>query len=181
LRDNAEPYAALLSDVVQRAARLMAHWQLVGFAHGVMNTDNMSILGLTRDYGPFGFMEAYDPGFVCNHSDYRGRYAFDQQPSIALWNLTCLAQAILPLLHPDGGEPAVERARELLADYQPSLAEAYARGMRAKLGLRGARRGSGARRAPARADAGEPCRLHQSFSRSGRVQGRRSENPCAAA
>lgn len=141
LRDQAEPYAALLSDVVRRTARLMAQWQLVGFAHGVMNTDNMSILGLTLDYGPFGFMEAYEPDYVCNHSDHHGRYAFDRQPAIGLWNLTCLAQAMLPLLHPDGGEAAADRARELLADYEPTLAEAYAGGMRAKLGLRDAHSG----------------------------------------
>ena len=141
LRDQPEPYVALLSDVVRRTARLMAQWQLVGFAHGVMNTDNMSILGLTLDYGPFGFMDAYEPGYVCNHSDHQGRYAFDRQPSIGLWNLTCLAQAMLPLLHPDGSEASVERARELLADYEPMLAEAYARGMRAKLGLREERSG----------------------------------------
>ena len=65
----------------------MAQWQAVGFSHGVMNTDNMSILGLTFDYGPFGFMESYDPGYICNHSDPRGRYAYDQQPQIGLWNL----------------------------------------------------------------------------------------------
>ena len=141
LRDQAEPYAALLSDVVRRTARLMAQWQLVGFAHGVMNTDNMSILGLTLDYGPFGFMEAYEPDYVCNHSDHHGRYAFNRQPAIGLWNLTCLAQAMLPLLHPDGGEAAADRARELLADYEPTLAEAYAGGMRAKLGLRDAHSG----------------------------------------
>ncbi len=86
LREQPQPYLALLTEVVERTARLMAQWQLVGFAHGVMNTDNMSILGLTLDYGPFGFLDAYDPGFICNHSDYRGRYAFDQQPSIGLWN-----------------------------------------------------------------------------------------------
>jgi len=64
--------------VIKRTAQLLAQWQAVGFAHGVMNTDNMSILGLTLDYGPYGFMEAYDPGFICNHSDHHGRYAFDQ-------------------------------------------------------------------------------------------------------
>jgi len=136
LRDTPQPYLALLREVVVRTARLMAQWQLIGFAHGVMNTDNMSILGLTLDYGPFGFMDAYDPGFVCNHSDYHGRYAFDRQPSIGLWNLTCLAQAMLPLLDPDNGEAAAEQARAALDDYQPVLVRAYAQGMRAKLGLR---------------------------------------------
>ncbi len=135
LREQPQPYLALLTEVVERTARLMAQWQLVGFAHGVMNTDNMSILGLTLDYGPFGFLDAYDPGFICNHSDYRGRYAFDQQPSIGLWNLTCLAQAMLPLFDDDNGEAAVEMAKAALAGYEPAIAQHYAQGLRAKLGL----------------------------------------------
>ena len=141
LRERPQPYLALLREVVQRTAALMAQWQLVGFAHGVMNTDNMSILGLTLDYGPFGFLDAYEPGFICNHSDYRGRYAFDQQPSIGLWNLTCLAQAMLPLLDADDGEAAAEQARDALAGYEPALIAAYSAGMRAKLGLRDAHEG----------------------------------------
>ena len=112
LQEQAAPYLSLLQEVVKRTARLMAQWQLVGFAHGVMNTDNMSILGLTLDYGPFGFMDAYEPEFICNHSDYHGRYAFDQQPSIGLWNLTCLAQAMLPLFDAENGEAAAEQARK---------------------------------------------------------------------
>ncbi|MGB5671606.1 MAG: protein adenylyltransferase SelO family protein, partial [Sedimenticolaceae bacterium] len=135
LSGQARPYAALLGEVVSRTARLLAQWQLVGFSHGVMNTDNMSILGLTLDYGPFGFLDAYEPGFICNHSDHRGRYAFDQQPSIGLWNLSCLAQAMLPLFDADDGEAAAAEARELLAGYEPVLVRAYAEGMRAKLGL----------------------------------------------
>jgi uncharacterized protein YdiU (UPF0061 family) len=106
-----------------------------------MNTDNMSILGLTLDYGPFGFMDGYDPGFVCNHSDYHGRYAFDRQPSIGLWNLSSLAQAMLPLLDADNGEAAAEQAQAILAEYEPALQAAYAEGMRAKLGLREERPG----------------------------------------
>lgn len=135
LRGQPQPYRALFSEVVRRTARLMAQWQLVGFAHGVMNTDNMSILGLTIDYGPYGFLDAYEPGFICNHSDYRGRYAFDRQPSIGLWNLTCLAQAMLPLFDAENGEAAAAVARDLLADYEPELVEGYSVGMRAKLGL----------------------------------------------
>jgi uncharacterized protein YdiU (UPF0061 family) len=141
LRERPDPYLALLREVVARTARLMAQWQLVGFAHGVMNTDNMSILGLTLDYGPFGFLDAYDPGFVCNHSDWQGRYAFDRQPSIGLWNLSCLAQALLPLLDAQDGEAAAELARDALAAYEPQLVEHYSAGMRAKLGLREARDG----------------------------------------
>ena len=141
LQDASTPYLDLLREVVRRTANLIAAWQLVGFAHGVMNTDNMSILGLTLDYGPFGFLDAYDPGFVCNHSDYHGRYAFDRQPSIGLWNLTCLAQALLPLIDAEDGEAAAEQAQEVLAEYQPTLAATYAAGMNAKLGLRDQRAG----------------------------------------
>src|SRR6201999_497075 len=91
-------YAGWFGEVVKRTARLMAEGQAGGFAHGVMNTDNMSILGLTLDYGPFGFLEAYDPGFICNHTDEGGRYAFDNQPSIGHWNLRALAAALSSLI-----------------------------------------------------------------------------------
>ena len=134
LKDNAQPYHALLKTVVERTAALVAQWQLVGFAHGVLNSDNMSVLGLTLDYGPFGFLDHYNPGFICNHSDHHGRYAFDQQPSIGLWNCSCFAQALLPLLHEDG-ETAAAQARELLELYEPMLVKTFALGMRAKLGL----------------------------------------------
>ncbi len=129
------PYAGLLEAVIKRTARLIAQWQLVGFTHGVMNSDNMSILGLTMDYGPYGFLDAFQPGFMCNHSDHHGRYAFDRQPEIGLWNLSCLAQAMLPLLGPDDVRGAAEQARELLQAYQPEFDLAYAQGMRGKLGL----------------------------------------------
>jgi len=108
--DAPDKYLRFLNEVIVRTANLMAKWQAVGFAHGVMNTDNMSILGLTFDYGPFGFMETYDPGFICNHSDHGGRYAFDQQPQIGLWNLSCLAQALTPIIE-------VEKAQEALENY----------------------------------------------------------------
>ncbi len=106
----------------------MAQWQAVGFSHGVMNTDNMSILGLTFDYGPFGFMESYDPGYICNHSDPRGRYAYDKQPEVGLWNLACLAQALSPLI-------AKEQAHAVLDGYAPAYHRHYAQSMCAKLGL----------------------------------------------
>ena len=122
-------HLAFLREVIHRTARMIAHWQAVGFAHGVMNTDNMSILGLTFDYGPFGFVEAYDPDFICNHSDDTGRYAFSNQPTIALWNLCCLAQALTPLL-------AVEECRGVLGDFETVYQSAYADLLRAKLGLR---------------------------------------------
>lgn len=135
LQESDEPYLELYREVVLSTAGLIAQWQLVGFAHGVMNTDNMSILGLTLDYGPFGFMDSYDPGFVCNHSDHHGRYAFDQQPSIGQWNLTCLAQAMLPLFDEHDSGRAVELAQDALGLYQPELVQSYARGMRRKIGL----------------------------------------------
>ncbi len=128
LLDEAKPYPALLREVTQRTARLMAQWQAVGFCHGVMNTDNMSILGLTLDYGPYGFMEAYNPAYICNHSDHDGRYAYDQQPQIGAWNCTCLAQALLPLMELDD-------AKEALSGYGDVFATEYMRLMCAKLGL----------------------------------------------
>lgn len=93
-----DPVAAMLGTVAERTAATVALWQSVGFCHGVMNTDNMSILGLTIDYGPFQFMDGFDPGHICNHSDHQGRYAFARQPSVAYWNLMCLGQALLPLI-----------------------------------------------------------------------------------
>lgn len=139
LRESQDAYLGLYQEVVIATARLIAQWQLVGFAHGVMNTDNMSMLGLTLDYGPFGFLDAYEPGLVCNHSDHEGRYAFDQQPNIGQWNLTCLAQAMLPLFDEHNGERAVEMAQDALSRYQPELVQTYAQGMRHKIGLTEAR------------------------------------------
>lgn len=128
LATRAEPYAELLREVTRRTAELMAQWQAVGFSHGVMNTDNMSILGLTLDYGPFGFLDAFDPGYICNHSDTGGRYAFDQQPDVAAWNLTKLAQTLVPLL-------SVESASAAIADYPQQFGQAYIARMAAKFGL----------------------------------------------
>ncbi len=136
LRNERDPYAALLAQVIERTAHLIARWQAVGFAHGVMNSDNMAILGFTLDYGPFGFLDTYEPGYICNHSDHQGRYAFDQQPGIGLFNLSCLAQAMLPLLDAADPEGAAEQARTLLQDYEPALLREFAHRMGAKLGLR---------------------------------------------
>ena len=122
-------YAQFLQAVVVRTARLLARWQAVGFAHGVMNTDNMSILGITLDYGPFGFVEAYDPKLICNHSDESGRYAFERQPGVALWNAHALAAALSPLVD----APAAHSA---LAAFEPAFRDEYLALMRAKLGLR---------------------------------------------
>ena len=130
-RAAANPYDALLRDVSTRTGELIARWMAVGFMHGVMNTDNMSILGLTLDYGPFGFMEAFDAGHVCNHSDSFGRYAYRNQPQVAQWNLYCLAEAFLPLLDsPEACRAAVDET------YGDAFAQAFERLMHAKLGLR---------------------------------------------
>jgi serine/tyrosine/threonine adenylyltransferase len=126
--------AALLEEVARRTARLIAQWELVGFCHGVMNTDNMSLLGLTIDYGPFGFLDAFDPMHVCNHSDDQGRYAFARQPSVAFWNLHALAQALLPLVE---GPPqaASEQLLAAIEPYKAEFAAAMLSGLCAKLGL----------------------------------------------
>ncbi|HQW90364.1 MAG TPA: YdiU family protein, partial [Nitrospira sp.] len=128
LAQAADKYARFFTEVVERTAKLIAHWQAVGWSHGVLNTDNMSILGLTLDYGPYGFMDDYDPGFICNHSDYNGRYAFNQQPYIGLWNLSCLAQTLLPFA-------PKEELKAALDGYQSSVDGHYHTHMRAKLGL----------------------------------------------
>lgn len=121
-------YERFFTSVVERTARLMADWQAVGFMHGVMNTDNFSITGLTLDYGPYGFMEAFDPGHICNHTDQGGRYAYDRQPSVGLWNCYALANALAHLV-----EPA--KLESLLTAYVPAFQDAYGARMRAKLGL----------------------------------------------
>jgi len=129
LRTEENPYAALLEEVTRRTARMIAHWQAVGFMHGVMNSDNMSILGLTLDYGPFGFMDGFDANQICNHSDDRGRYSYSNQPQIGHWNCYALAQALLPLI----GE--VELTQEALDVYQPEFARHIDQFLHAKLGL----------------------------------------------
>jgi uncharacterized protein YdiU (UPF0061 family) len=126
---SGNPYAALLVQVSERTAHMVAKWQAVGFCHGVMNTDNMSILGLTIDYGPFQFLDAFSPGHICNHSDTGGRYAFNKQPNIAYWNLFCLGQALLPLIE------AQEDAIAALESYKTVFPAAFEKLMRAKLGI----------------------------------------------
>ncbi|MDB5826950.1 MAG: hypothetical protein JWQ73_1170 [Variovorax sp.] len=130
-RFGGNAYAAFLEAVSERTAALMAQWQAVGFCHGVMNTDNMSILGLTIDYGPFQFLDGFDPQHICNHSDTAGRYAFNQQPNVAYWNLFCLAQALLPLI----GDQEVAVAA--LESYKVVFPREFEARMRAKLGLEG--------------------------------------------
>ncbi len=122
-------YAALLAAVSDRTADLVAKWQAVGFCHGVMNTDNMSILGLTMDYGPFQFMDEFNPRHICNHTDSSGRYAYNQQPQVAYWNLFCLAQALLPLMDD------TDQAMAALEPYKTRFPQALNTLMAAKLGL----------------------------------------------
>jgi serine/tyrosine/threonine adenylyltransferase len=128
-RATAQPYLAFLEQVARRTARLVAQWQGVGFCHGVLNTDNMSILGLTIDYGPYGFIDAFDAGHVCNHSDQHGRYAFNMQPQIGHWNLYALGQALVPLTDDvDATKAAIDT---YLDEYSQAIDEVY----HAKLGL----------------------------------------------
>jgi uncharacterized protein YdiU (UPF0061 family) len=126
----ANPYRAFLDGVIARQADLVARWLLVGFIHGVMNTDNCSIAGETIDYGPCAFMDTYDPGTVFSSIDHQGRYAYGNQPRIALWNLTRLAECLLPLL--DDNEDA---AKEALEAFAPRFQAAYFGGLRRKIGL----------------------------------------------
>ncbi|KAJ1823175.1 hypothetical protein LPJ56_000167 [Coemansia sp. RSA 2599] len=147
-------YAALLREVSRRTALMVARWQAYGFCHGVMNTDNMSVLGLTIDYGPFAFLDAYDPGFICNHSDTGGRYAFNEQPRVALWNLMRLANPLSALINgedftaaasesspEDHGqrrelEPeTIEAITEILNEFGTRYKQEYARIMRRRFGL----------------------------------------------
>ncbi len=127
-REKTDQYSLFFKAIVERTAKLIAHWQAVGFAHGVMNTDNMSVLGLTFDYGPFGFLDNYDAEFICNHSDHFARYAFDQQPGIGLWNLNCLAHALSGLI-------AREALTSSLNQYESILLDTYRLLMRKKLGF----------------------------------------------
>ena len=131
---SANPYAALLEAVSARTATLLAHWQTLGFCHGVMNTDNMSILGLTIDYGPFGFLDGFNPRHICNHTDTQGRYAYAQQPNIAYWNLFCLGQALMPLIADDQSD-AQTLAVAALEPYKTLYPAALQQRFAAKLGF----------------------------------------------
>jgi serine/tyrosine/threonine adenylyltransferase len=132
-----QPYRALLEGVIARQARLIAQWMLLGFIHGVMNTDNTSISGETIDYGPCAFMEAYDPDKVFSSIDLQGRYSYSNQPHAAHWNLTRLAEALLPVLEQEAGskEAALASAYEALAAFGPQFEAAHLAGLRRKLGL----------------------------------------------
>lgn len=131
------PYQALLDGIIARQANLIAQWILLGFIHGVMNTDNTSISGETIDYGPCAFMEAYDPDKVFSSIDHQGRYAYSNQPHAAHWNLTRLAEALLPILEQETGseEAALASAKEALAAFHPQFEAARTAGLRRKLGF----------------------------------------------
>lgn len=133
--DQAENnYLPLLREVIKCQAALVAKWQLVGFIHGVMNTDNMALSGETIDYGPCAFMDVYDPATVFSSIDVHGRYAYGNQPKIAQWNLARFAETLLPLLH-DDQEQAIEMAQEAVSGFAQLYQSEWLRGMRAKLGL----------------------------------------------
>ncbi|GAB3673405.1 protein adenylyltransferase SelO [Salinisphaera aquimarina] len=138
IEDDYARYKAWVEIIIERTAGLIADWQAVGFCHGVLNTDNMSVLGLTLDYGPYGFMDSFDPGWICNHTDEGGRYAYDQQPHVGLWNLGRFVQSILPLLS-EVPDDAVAMGQQLLERYRGIYDNAYMARMRAKLGLIDAR------------------------------------------
>lgn len=136
IREAKQPYLAFLQAVIQAQASLISKWQLVGFIHGVMNTDNMTISGETIDYGPCAFMDVYDPKTVFSSIDANGRYAYGNQPAIGAWNLARFAETLLPLLHPEE-EKAIAMAQEAVSGYEGQFREFWLSGMRAKLGLSG--------------------------------------------
>jgi serine/tyrosine/threonine adenylyltransferase len=134
IEDDENKYLTFLREVIERQAMLITKWQLVGFIHGVMNTDNMTISGETIDYGPCAFMDTYDPATVFSSIDRESRYAYGNQPNIGVWNLARLAEALLPLLH-ENQEEAVTLAQDKLSDFAQVFETNWLEGMRAKLGL----------------------------------------------
>ena len=126
--EQPEPHLAMFTEIVERNAELIAKWQAYGFCHGVMNTDNMSILGITFDFGPFAFLDDFDQTFICNHSDHEGRYSFSNQVPIGQWNLSALAQALTPFI-------TVEALREAIGLFLPLYEAHYLDLMRRRLGL----------------------------------------------
>ncbi|HEK9102093.1 TPA: YdiU family protein [Bacillus pseudomycoides] len=134
IQSDENQYLALLQEVIKQQASLIAKWQLVGFIHGVMNTDNMTISGETIDYGPCAFMDEYDPATVFSSIDKQGRYAYGNQPYIGVWNLARFAESLLPLLHEDEGQ-AVKLAQDSLSTFGVLFEQHWLTGMRAKLGI----------------------------------------------
>jgi len=135
-RNSKIPHLELFKSISSRNATLVAQWQSVGFCHGVLNSDNISALGLTIDYGPFGFLDQFQIDHICNHSDHSGRYAYHRQPQIMHWNMACLASAMLPLIelnHSD--EEAKTLLRSALEEFPITYAAAWQKSFRGKLGL----------------------------------------------
>jgi uncharacterized protein YdiU (UPF0061 family) len=126
--ESPTPHADMLQTVVKNTALMIAKWQAYGFNHGVMNTDNMSIHGITFDYGPYAFLDDFVPEYTCNHSDHTGRYAFDQQPSIGLWNLNAFAHAFTPFIE-------IDEIKRILSTYESTLVDEYQTLMKQRLGL----------------------------------------------
>ncbi len=135
-RDCSDPYLDLFRQICRRNASLVAQWQAVGFCHGVLNSDNISVLGLTMGYGPFGFLDQFEIDHICNHSDQGGRYAYHRQPQIMHWNMACLASAFVPLLELTQDESKAQMLlREALAEFPITFAQTWQSLFRQKLGL----------------------------------------------
>ncbi|MEW9109861.1 MAG: protein adenylyltransferase SelO [Cytobacillus gottheilii] len=134
VKDSSNPNLSFLEEVIKRQAELVANWQIVGFIHGVMNTDNMAISGETIDYGPCAFMDEYDPSTVFSSIDREGRYAYGNQPYMAAWNLARFAESLLPILD-DHEEKALELAQEAISGFSAAFEMKWLEGMRKKLGL----------------------------------------------
>ena len=135
-KDSDDAYLDLFKSISYRSAELVAHWQAVGFCHGVLNSDNISVLGITIDYGPFGMMDRFQMDHICNHSDSQGRYAYHRQPQIMHWNMACLAGGMLPLLEKtDSTEVAQQKLQTALEQFPTQYRQAWLKRFRAKLGL----------------------------------------------
>lgn len=133
--EQQNPILAFAEKVIERTAIMIANWQLVGFAHGVMNTDNLNITGSTLDFGPFGFMERFRPNWINNHSDHQGRYTYQNQPSIGHWNLWMWLNNLIPLAQPDDKENFKEALATALEQYEPTFLKHYQQGLAYKMGL----------------------------------------------
>ena len=134
--EQKDPYLYLFKEISTRNAKLVANWQSVGFCHGVLNSDNISVLGLTIDYGPFGFLDHFEIDHICNHSDHGGRYAYHRQPQIMHWNMACLASAMLPLVElGHSSEESQILLRSALEEFPVIYAAEWQRAFRSKLGL----------------------------------------------
>lgn len=130
-----QPILAFAKAVIRNTAIMIAKWQLVGFAHGVMNTDNLNITGSTLDFGPYGFMERFRPNWINNHSDYQGRYTYQNQPSIAHWNLWTWLNNLIPLAEPEHKQQFKEALAACLEEFEPTFIEHYTTGLCQKMGL----------------------------------------------